>query len=285
MKNENIVNNNDKGLKSKKKMSKKAKIILVTGIIVAIVAVIAVCFLMPLNGNKKEPEPSVSVDIVSRPPSEEDTSDRFDTILADRVQGSGKVPFSYSVSIPKGLKELESMDIKINKEGKIYYFEPDNKIIQLTKDDTFDIYNRVYEIKDKKCYLFISEYLGSMKFPYGAQLGIQQENMAEEVGDWIVTESLKAKFNFTPSMDISIKKRISLPGEKREMWNLFSDFRIAENKTNNKFYYKGVMATGYENPVFVWCVDLTEDNHYADDLELLINNIGHNLTFKSNKGE
>lgn len=275
----------DNGLRLNK-ISKKTKIIAVASTCAIIGIAIPVCvLLLKKNIPTKDAMSNVSVDVVIPTNPEDSTpNDYVDSILADSVQGSGRVPFSYNVPIPKGLKELEPMDIKINGEGRHYFFVPNNEIIPLTKNDTFDFYNRVYEIKEKKCYLFVSEYLGTIKFPYGAQLGMEQENVAKEVSNWIVKESLKEKFGFTPVMDIGIRKKISSPDEDKEVWNLFSDFRIQGSGENNKLYYKGVMATGYENPVFVWCVDLTEDNTYADDLDQLMSNIGHSMTFKTDKG-
>ena len=247
-------------------MKKKKTLIIIIASIIALLA-IAIGFL--IKGCREEPQmpPDIEISFENPDPIPEEQK-TLDINTENRIYASKYSPIDYSILVPK----WEALpDYYYEQLGNNQEFLIGKEWIVLDNSNNFNFYTRGFISEDKKAYLFITEYLGNVKFPCGGQgIGLNDHSQATDTIAHI-EKKIYPQYQFENGRSNWTEEELIYKDENIQRWRFLNGFYVLDKSGNAKStkFARGYCLMGLEIPIVVYAYDATEDQIHAESLKRL----------------
>lgn len=163
--------------------------------------------------------------------------------LSGTVSNSEHCDMQYTLSTP---------DWEFEKE---FYYSEDSK---------YTNYTREYKSTDSKLKFFVTEYLGTEKYPgqIDRSFGKSHHTEADAISGGIVDIAVKELTGYSDNQQILTKEPVKGDGNM----DMYEFCLQLPNEYDGYFYVKGYVAVGIKHPVAVYFFDGTKDTIYDEEM-------------------
>lgn len=264
----------------------KKKIIVISAIVVTLLIALTLgIFISGCNEKPKAPNTDIILEDPNDSSSENSSGSneniKLDTKLENTIEASKYSPMNYSILVP----EWESLpDYHYEQLGNNEEFKMNKEWVVLDNNNNFNFYSRGFISEDKDVYLFVAEYLGNVKFPNGAQLGIDGHSRASET-IMHIERNLIPKYKWDGDnlfgSDWTEEELVFEEGLIQK-WRFTNGYYTDVGLTGNDRLARGYCLLGYEIPIVIYAFDASEDQIHADEIKELTLNMMNSFSVIKN---